>query len=445
GLDGWLKTGDMALAYALRARMLGSTGVRPFYVDDYEYPGGKDRINCPSGYLQPPRKTGKYRPGTESHGFKAWNNQHFTCIELADGWRLFGNPLALDSVKKIGVYNQFFVDWRKQNKQKNPRNDSRPWYNLCEEYRITGDPGMLQAIKDWEKIAWENQIDKVRGHYAFKKVPANFSALKGVKVDGKANVAIGETWPHCVLIDGMQSGYRITGNENVPDMILGMTDYVLEEAFLGWPHGFAYKIPLDPVIQERYKEICRKHDSWDLHHVLPTLGYAYLLTGEERYWDYFIRPVKEFQKGGRFAKMVRPSGFRTTGCDVDWGNVADRALEEERDDREPPEPVADLKAEALGGGKVKLTWSAPAGDPARYQVKWADKPMLEKIGWRKQAATHANWWAAENVAGEPPPAAGRQEMTVEKVSPGKRFFGIRSWDAASNRSAISNMAGLEVK
>jgi hypothetical protein len=36
-------------------------------------------------------------------------------------------------------------------------------------------------------------------------------------------------------------------------------------------------------------------------------------------------------------------------------------------------------------------------------------------------------------------------MTVASVKPGKRFFAVRSWDAAGNRSAIGNMAEVELE
>jgi hypothetical protein len=116
--------------------------------------------------------------------------------------------------------------------------------------------------------------------------------------------------------------------------------------------------------------------------------------------------------------------------------------------------VKDLAAEALGGGKAKLTWTVPAGGPVRYQAKWADKEIVERLLFDRDKRafafdpkTHANWWAANNVEGEPKPgAAGAKEtMTVEGAAPGKRFFAVRSFDAASNRSGMSNVVEVEVR
>jgi len=36
-------------------------------------------------------------------------------------------------------------------------------------------------------------------------------------------------------------------------------------------------------------------------------------------------------------------------------------------------------------------------------------------------------------------------MSVKNLPAGKRCFAIRSWDAANNRSAVSNLAEVEVK
>jgi len=94
---------------------------------------------------------------------------------------------------------------------------------------------------------------------------------------------------------------------------------------------------------------------------------------------------------------------------------------------------------------VRLTWTAPAGEPVRYQVKWADKPMLERIDWQTQADTHVNWWAANHVPNEPMPgsAGAKESMVIDGLPAGALYFAIRSFDAASNRSSMSNVARVE--
>jgi hypothetical protein len=61
-------------------------------------------------------------------------------------------------------------------------------------------------------------------------------------------------------------------------------------------------------------------------------------------------------------------------------------------------PIADLATIALGGGRVRLSWTAPPGEPVRYQVKWADKPMVERLAWLEEQDMKANWRAAATVS-----------------------------------------------
>jgi hypothetical protein len=132
----------------------------------------------------------------------------------------------------------------------------------------------------------------------------------------------------------------------------------------------------------------------------------------------------------------------------------------------PPAAIKDLAAEPQGGGKVKLTWTAPAA-AAWYQVKYTPaEKLVERIaGWpdrteplpqsrkdwlERAAAFNAkqrSFWAAINLPGAPKPgAAGVKEgMVVEGLPAGKLNFGIKSWDAFDNMSELSNVVPAAVK
>ena len=73
--------------------------------------------------------------------------------------------------------------------------------------------------------------------------------------------------------------------------------------------------------------------------------------------------------------------------------------------------------------------------------------MVERLHWPEEKNAKANWWAANHVAGEPKPrvAETKESMIIEGIPVGKRYFAVRSFDAASNRSEISNMAETEVQ
>ena len=131
----------------------------------------------------------------------------------------------------------------------------------------------------------------------------------------------------------------------------------------------------------------------------------------------------------------------------------------------PPPPIKDLAAEALGAGKVKLTWSASA-QAAWYQVKWSPAMIVERVqGWpdrtdplpgtRKEwgeraAAFNAkqrSFWAANNLPNAPKPGAigTKQEMTVGGIPAGEISFAVKTWDDADNISGLSNVVTVTVK
>jgi hypothetical protein len=124
-----------------------------------------------------------------------------------------------------------------------------------------------------------------------------------------------------------------------------------------------------------------------------------------------------------------------------------------RQDTDPPDAVGDLRAEALAGGRVKLTWTAPR-DAVRYRVKYAAHQMVPNLNFDKQTrrfefgpAGHANWWAGKNVSGEPAPggAGSTETFTAPDIAPGAHYFALRSHDRAGNRSAISNQVKVEIR
>ena len=120
------------------------------------------------------------------------------------------------------------------------------------------------------------------------------------------------------------------------------------------------------------------------------------------------------------------------------------SIKEHGDDVTPPAAVEDLTAEPVSPNRIRLSWTTPA-DAAVLQMKWASLPIVEDV-WPDQRDTHANWWSAEHISTEPTPTPGqRQSLVVDTGSPGTRYFALRSFDRASNRSKISNVVHVEVK
>jgi hypothetical protein len=237
------------------------------------------------------------------------------------------------------------------------------------------------------------------------------------------------------VIRGLKAHYELTGSERTRDQILGMVDFIRAESSMGkW--GYHYVVFIDPRQNEaRVAEARRKLDedpkpenrkNVSYGHISWIMAWAHRHTGEERF-----RQAIDGLSGRAYPHTK-------------WAYTNHYP---ERTDRSPPEAIRDLSAEALGGGKVKLTWAAPAGGAVRYQVKWAGREMVERLKYPAEKNHKANWWSAHQVENEPMPGAPgtREAMTVEGLGPGRCFFAVRSFDAAENRSALSNQAAVDVK
>jgi hypothetical protein len=121
-----------------------------------------------------------------------------------------------------------------------------------------------------------------------------------------------------------------------------------------------------------------------------------------------------------------------------WSAISNVAARATTVDRTPPAAIDDLQASTgEGAGEVELGWTAPGDDGAEgqvseYVVKFYNEPITE-----------ANWSTALAYTNSPAPApAGDLEnMQLSGLSPGQLYyFAVKSYDALSNESGISNIA-----
>ena len=182
--------------------------------------------------------------------------------------------------------------------------------------------------------------------------------------------------------------------------------------------------------------------------VIQPMGYIYHATGHSEYLGVLRDAFKQPRRGGYSGGVI-----------AGW-----MAVKHPKADATPPSPISDVKAEAVGGAKVKLTWTAP-GDAAWYQVKWSTARIVERVkGWpdrtpplptdgkewhAKAEAFNAKqraFWGANNAPNAPTPQeAGKAEtMTVAGLPPGRVYFAAKSWDGADNVSKLSNVASVDV-
>jgi hypothetical protein len=242
----------------------------------------------------------------------------------------------------------------------------------------------------------------------------------------------------------MQFGWDDPAGERLGDIVeglewfMGREAYVEENGLVYVPSEFSltnhpakstpsYKLPF-----ESYYSI-----------LLP------LLTNGEEYTPGLLE--KAVKSG--FAAGLREDGF--TYLDHPGCQTALYYLLHQKKSRTagaPPEGVKDLAVEALGGGKVKLTWTSPAG-AAKFQARFSPRKMVPNLNYMSDKRKYefdpkefANWWAAEHLQGEPAGKPGeKQSFTAEGLKPGTYFFALRVWDPKNRRSAISNQVQVEVR
>jgi len=262
-----------------------------------------------------------------------------------------------------------------------------------------------------------------------------------------------------IMTTGLAKYYRETGDVEALDAMIGFADLMCHHAMLrdesgkrlGWTYAFG-----------DYWGPYRPSDVTDAHRisfmvsnfrVVQPLGQIYQFTGRADYLDVLCDATATLREPDLTVAAAH--------CAVGHPHT----------DRTPPAAVSDLAAEALGNGRVKLTWTAPrddaaAGKAAWYQVKCSAAKIVERVdGWpdlRDSLPTdEAQWhlraeafnarqrafWAAHNLDGEPIPssAGSRETMVVDGLQPGSHFFAVKTWDDGPNLSELSNVVHVEVK
>ena len=439
----FIREGQPASAKQIYDAMRHSTGVTPMWPDDYQYP--RDEKMLKIGYCQPARKPGDYRNDSEHHGYMPWNNQHWMCDEIPDSWRLFGDPLAYDSLKDMSTYIRFYFDRRNIGKQTigESRLDAMPMEVIADAYRILGDEALLESLRAFVHNTCWRQVNKQRGYYAPNK---------------KTNPELGgvdKPFMLSTLMDGLREYWKLTEDEVAEDLMLGITDFCIEEGFLNDRLGFRYTIPSTletsrkTLREDREKAETAPLGEYRAWQMFRPLAWAYLNTGDNDYRETFFKLSKAAKDATAWRHKGSPFPDKP-----DWGYICDQLRdmksESEADRRLRPTTVADLRAESLGGGRVRLSWTTPANS-ARLKIKHAPTSLTNRVKLPEQSETHTNWWAAENIEGEPLPKPGQvQSMIVSGLPAGQRVFALRTFGEPSKsgvswRSEISNQAVVTIQ
>ncbi|MCG3177927.1 MAG: hypothetical protein BIFFINMI_00250 [Phycisphaerae bacterium] len=378
--------------------------------------------------VQPPQSRVNAYLGAWNYGgpWGPMDTQHFSVDEVVGYYYLTGDRLCLDALDMYGQEAMSFVAaFTRQEKATVSRAHGWVTRALVSVYEATNDPKFLKAARDAVHAIVRLQ-DKTAGTIS----PA---AEKGR--DGKV---VTHT-PFMAAAVGMALGryYRHYPEEDVRDAFLGIADWLYYDVAIPGG-GFSYHWSADNAEKK----------SVSGHRCMSTMSWAYLATGKKRYMEAadlhagLTADTNEAQRK-KILAYWQVNGF---GQEYVTLKSAKRA------DDVPPAAVTDLKAEALGDGKVKLAWTAPgddanAGQAAVFQVKCAAKAIVEHADWRAKADSEISFWAATNCAGEPAPgpAGTAESFTVTGLTPGVYWFALKSYDEMPNQSELSNVVKVEVK
>ncbi len=293
------------------------------------------------------------------------------------------------------------------------------------------------------------------------------------------------SWPESMENWAMMTAYEtLSASKDPSDQLMAedVLDYVIAQAYCMADYGF------HPVQKAVYPYLTldfpvpdfipmynggewdtlnpkKMMDSWYTKWVPNVLVNGYRLTGDRRlrnlsmevlWWglsrDYVAPPRVPEGEAPPYARVEKNTkgDWMTPTCKV-FGLIAFPKKEDS-----PPHAITDLKAMAKGNSEVQLTWTSPAdrggGAVTRYQVKWSEKPLVDRLKpgdeyrshFRNGALNVTFWNMASNVTGEPlPHPPGQKQTTILSVPPKKvLYFGIRSFDDSHNLSPLSNVAEL---
>ncbi|MCG3178963.1 MAG: hypothetical protein BIFFINMI_01293 [Phycisphaerae bacterium] len=412
--------------------------------------------------------------------------------------------------RDLGVWRSDGLEMDKRSAGVNPKGAGAipRWGKFCECHNygaglldmwlITGDRSYRDAGLDWgyeqarDQKAWggfggrnwgRKMAAVLRAWYVtrdpkLEKFLLTYSCPpprdEALRADGRALICGREmgSWMAGLTMHAVWHTYVALGDrmgnvqrDEYEDAIVGMARQVARYWFFPQYNGGPYYIEFDSpkVLNEVFKGVVKEaakpgnvyaNGGGDAYTVscIDMMTRGYLLTGDPAILKQAVHFWECVNGKDKTVVSARLQDFEGMGAKDFWARQLFFALAHPRGDAAPPAAVADLAAEALGGGRVKLTWTAPAdvgGKVARYQVKFAPLPMVDydRYTYPDDHGKRWTWWAGYNVPGEPdPPAAGEaQSMIVADVPAGVRYFALRSRDDSANQSAISNVVKVEVK
>jgi hypothetical protein len=387
--------------------------------------------------------------GYKTYGVRVPGPSHFRFLGITENYYLTGDRSILDAIKMYAEYVKFMV-WRPYNLFGDPlggRALFHPLYFYALAYGVFPHSSYRDYATWLMDFLWERKLNKDRGFINdwCCDVQEHPNPVVSPYQLGMGQSAFHRVW------ENMRLG-------RAHDLLYGVAVWTIHELQRCWNHfGSGYPFqwwpeslsPLPPGY--KYKDGCPQIDYGYNQYSQSLMSFAFDVTGRKEFLDVAKEQWRVLSSWG--PKMwPRGAGLWWSSSDKGEHHPEQQSLFyavtlRAREVTNPPEAVTDLRAEPGPRPRtVKLSWTGPARADL-YRIKNAEKPIVEWYDWQAESGRKVMFWAAQNVSGEPAPAApGRQqEFVVTGLPPGQKlYFALKSMDPLQNMSELSNVVSVTV-
>jgi len=422
--------GHVGHFYDAERRMWGDLNTRPMWLAGYDHhkdfalvgptvnPYGGRSWRAFEGNSKPFLAL-PYLPGTDWSGWTPRDNEHGWFYHIEEYYYMSGNLWVRDwyefikEFRKRTLFRPMGLFW--------PDGVSDPMFefevatrgeghmlaNSMQAYRVTGDPELMDGIR--------TRIDWLRGEHM--------------------DMQYGSVGPHEAAF---QLGFFARPIIGILTELRGADPEYEAKAFLIlWgTMDWNYNISQYSYYIQNVGGSPLASSGTALTMVDPTAIW-YLWSGQRKHFDLMVDYIDNGLHGGS-----RPHGDAWPGWGGTWEDRAAAAVRQTPKANETPAAaITDLSASSAGG-RVTVTWTAPA-KAKRYLVVWSTKPIARTYD---PSAGVVNFWAGNPVGNTLDAVPGTQQSLVfTAASAGtKVYVAVATLTADSNLSEISNVTSTTV-
>lgn len=169
-------------------------------------------------------------------------------------------------------------------------------------------------------------------------------------------------------------------------------------------------------------------------------AWYYLHTGREKYRQQLLAYIETGINGGCPATGCAPAvrNWKRDGKGGFVGRTSTYVYRHAKTDGTPAARITDLTARHTGDGDIKVTFTAPTGNPRRYHFVYGKRPISAVT---TENASKLNWWAAHVYAPRITADPGQTASFVFHTNIADPvYMAIFSFDAHDNLSEMSNVS-----